>query len=247
MTSAEPFPTASCHDVWVSYAAGRDAEPTQALRGVTAAVYPGEFVSVVGPSGSGKSSLLHALAGFVRPSRGQTFTLGTELSSASQKSVAAVHRRGVGVIFQSLNLVPSLPVIENVLLPTRFARGRIDPERAKDVLEHLGMGHRIHHRTSRLSGGEQQRAAVARAIYAPPVVMLADEPTGALDTRSASLVLERLRDLARLGSTVVLVTHDLTAAALADRALVMRDGRMVRELHRPESAQLLDAGAAGQV
>lgn len=247
MTPSEAFPTASCHDLWLSFGSGKKAEPTHALRGVSAATYPGEFVSVVGPSGSGKSSLLHVLTGFARPTRGQAMLLGTDVSRAGQTRVAKLHRRGVGVIFQSLNLVPSLPVIENVLLPTRFARGAVDPDRARDLLRHLGLGERMTHRTSTLSGGEQQRAAVARAMYAPPAVMFADEPTGALDTHSGALVLERLRDLARRGSTVVLVTHDLTAAALADRALVMRDGQIIREIPQPRTEQLVASGAGGQV
>ncbi len=247
MSAPETFPTASCHDVWLSYRAPGDGTETNALRGVTTAVYPGELVALVGASGSGKSSLLHVLAGFARPTRGQASLLGTDISRASQTAVARLHRRGVGVIFQSLNLVPSLPVIENVLLPTRFAGGTVDRGRARELLTCLGLGHRVTHRTSSLSGGEQQRAAVARAMYAPPTVMLADEPTGALDSRSGALVLERLRDLANLGSTVVLVTHDMTAAALADRALVMRDGQIIHELQRPRTEELIAAGAAGQV
>lgn len=243
---SSPVPTAACCDVWVSYSSGRRTEPTHALRGVSVAVLPGEFVSVVGPSGSGKSSLLHVLAGFTRPTQGGAFLLGTDVSRAGQATVARVHRRGVGVIFQSLNLVPSLPVIEKMLLPTRFASGRADRGRARDLLAHLGLGERVGHRTSALSIGEQQRVAVARAMYAPPAILFTDEPTGALDTRSGAVVLDRLRDLARLGSAVMLVTHDLTAGAMADRALVMRDGQIVREIRQPRSEQLVEASPIGQ-
>lgn len=237
-------PTASAHEVWVSYQSGKGVDPTHALRGISTAVYPGEFISVVGPSGSGKSSLLHALAGFARPSHGQAVLLGTDISRARQAAIAKVHRRGVGIIFQSLNLVPSLPVVENVLLPSRFAHTRVDQSRALGILKHLGLENRLKHRTSALSGGEQQRVALARVLYSPPTLLLADEPTGALDTTSTGLVLDQLRLLARNGTSVVLVTHDLAAGALADRALVMRDGQLVREIHQPTSQQLVESANA---
>ena len=232
-------PVAGCQDLWVTHQAGRRTEPTHALRGVTAWVDPGEMLAVVGPSGSGKSSFLHALAGFVRPSHGYVQLLGTDITRARQSKVARVHRRGVGFVFQSLNLVPSMPVIDNVMLPARFAGERLDRARAQRVLEQLGLGHRVRHRTSDLSGGEQQRAAVARVLYTSPAVVMADEPTGALDTGSTALVLDGLRALASQGTAVLLVTHDLDAAALADRALVMRDGQIVRELHRPQASDML--------
>lgn len=231
-------PTAFCREVWLSYQSGKGADPTHALRGVSTAVYPGEFVSVVGPSGSGKSSLLHALAGFARPSYGQAVLLGADISRSRQAAIAKVHRRGVGVIFQSLNLVPSLPTVENVLLPSRFAHARVDFGRATSILAKLGLEHRVKHRTSSLSGGEQQRVALARVLYSPPTILLADEPTGALDTTSTALELDQLQQLARNGTTVMLVTHDLAAGALADRALVMRDGQIVREVHQPTIQQL---------
>lgn len=246
MHASDSPPTASCHEVWLSYSK-RGAPPTHALQGVSAAVFPGELVSVVGPSGSGKSSLLHVLAGFACASQGQSVLLGQDITRAGQSAIARLHRRGVGVIFQSLNLVPSLPVLVNVLLPSRFAHRPVDQARARDLLAHLGLGDRVSHRTSALSGGEQQRVAVARAMYAPPTVLFADEPTGALDSHSGALVLERLRDLARAGSTVVLVTHDLGAASLADRALVMRDGQIVGEVMQPSADQLMHFGAGGQV
>ncbi|MDN5725892.1 MAG: ABC transporter ATP-binding protein [Propionibacteriales bacterium] len=244
MTATRIDPTASVHDVWVSYQAGKGVGSTHALRGVSTTVYPGEFISVVGPSGSGKSSLLHALAGFARPVDGQVMLLGTDITRARQAAIARVHRRGVGVIFQSLNLVPSLPIIENVLLPSRFARSRIDQGRAVGVLKQLGLGDRLGHRTSTLSGGEQQRVALARILYAPPTIVLADEPTGALDTASTGLVLEQFRLLARSGTSVVLVTHDLQAGVQADRALVMRDGQLVREIHQPTTQQLVESAPA---
>lgn len=233
-------PTAICRDVWVSYQSGKSSEPTHALRGVSTRLLPEEFVSVVGPSGSGKSSLLHAIAGFTRPSQGQISLLGRDISRARQAAVAQLHRRGVGVIFQSLNLVPSLPVVENVLLPSRFSHTRVDHNRATSVLRKLGLGHRISHRTAALSGGEQQRVALARVLYSPPTLVLADEPTGALESQSSAIVLEHLRNLAHSGSTVMLVTHDLAAGALADRALVMRDGRIMREVQAPQPRELFE-------
>lgn len=240
MNTQKIDPTASCHEVWVSYQTGKGVEPTHALRGVSTAVYPGEFISVVGPSGSGKSSLLHALAGFVQPASGQAILLGTDISRARQSAIAKVHRRGVGVIFQSLNLVPSLPTIDNVLLPSRFAHKRVDTTRATDILRYLGLGEHLKHRTGALSGGEQQRVALARILYSPPTIVLADEPTGALDTASTTLVLDQLRLLADNGTTVMLVTHDLRAGAVADRALIMRDGRLVREVYQPTVQELAE-------
>lgn len=210
------------------------------LNDVDLSVSPGEMVSVVGPSGSGKSTLLHALAGFVRPYRGSIELLGTDITTASQRRVSQVHREGVGFVFQSYNLVPSLPVIDNVLLPSRFARRDVDKSRAARVLEELGLGARIGQRTSELSGGQQQRVAVARAIYGEPQLVFADEPTGALDSGSGRLVLDALASLTSVGCAVLLVTHDLRAAARADRAVVLRDGCIRRHVVNP-SAEILFA------
>lgn len=231
-------PIIGCQDLWVTHAGAKRHEPTHALRGVTMTAAPGEMVSVVGPSGSGKSSLLHALSGFVKPSQGVVHLLGQDVTRASQSAVARLHRRGVGFVFQSLNLVPSMPVIENVMLPAAFAGAEPNRQYATDLLAYLGLSHCARQRTSELSGGEQQRVAVARVLYTNPQVVMADEPTGALDSRSGGVVLDCLRDLTRRGASVLLVTHDLRAAARADRAIVMRDGRLVREVVAPRSQDL---------
>ncbi|WP_219107727.1 ABC transporter ATP-binding protein [Austwickia sp. TVS 96-490-7B] len=234
-----------CHDLHVTYDA-RSANPTAVLHGVNVSASPGELVAVVGPSGSGKSTLLHALAGFVQASQGAVRLLGRDITRASQAQVSAVHRSGVGFVFQSYNLIPSLPVLENVLLPARFAGKRVDKNRAAHLLERFGLGRQMAQRTGSLSGGQQQRAAIARVVYDQPSVVFADEPTGALDTTNGRLVLDALKDLTSDGVTVVMVTHDLQAAARADRAIVLRDGVVSQILERP-SADALFAETAEHI
>lgn len=216
-------------------------EAMPVLNGVELSVAPGEVVSVVGPSGSGKSTLLHAMAGFIRPQRGTVRLLGHDITRTSQRHIAKVHRAGVGFIFQSYNLIDSLPVLDNVLLPARFAGRRIDrgtKERAIALLDRLGLGCHLNQRTSTLSGGQQQRAAVARVVVDSPRLVFADEPTGALDSSTGSLVLSTLTDLAARGTGVLLVTHDLQAAARADRAIVISDGTIRRTIENPTADAL---------
>ena len=237
----------ACRDLWVTHDV-RAANPTMVLRGVDLAVRPGEVVSVVGPSGSGKSTLLHTLAGFTPATQGHVSLLGRDITKASQRQIAAVHRAGVGFVFQSYNLIGSLPVLDNVLLPARFAGRRDDKERAGRLLEHLGLGRQITQRTADLSGGQQQRAAIARVMYSRPGLVFADEPTGALDSGNGRLVLDALLALAASGSAVLLVTHDLQAAARANRAVVLRDGQVRRTFEQPTAdmlfAETLEAAGA---
>lgn len=214
------------------------AEPTMVLRDVDLAVHPGEMVSVVRPSGSGKSTLLHTLAGFVPAAGGTVRLLGHDITAASTRAVSAVHRQGVGFVFQSYNLIPSLPLLDNVLLPSRFAGRRPDTAAAVELLERFGLGSLLARRTGDLSGGQQQRAALVRVLHGRPRIVFADEPTGALDTRNGALVLEALRDLTRTGTAVLLVTHDLEAAARADRAVVLRDGQVTDTVLRPTGEHL---------
>lgn len=228
-----------CQDLYVTHDL-RSENPTMILKDIQLTIASGEMVSVFGPSGGGKSTLLHTLAGFTRPSHGVVELLGSNITQASQGRIAKIHRTGVGFIFQSYNLISSLPVMDNVLLPARFAGKRIDKKRAALILEHLGLVSSITKRTGDLSGGQQQRVAVARVMYCKPKLVFADEPTGALDSHNGALVLDALQTLAENGSAVCLVTHDLQAAARADRAIMLRDGRVQRTFTKP-TADLLFA------
>lgn len=219
----------------------------RALDDVSLTVEAGTFVAVVGPSGSGKSTLMHCAAGLTTPTRGRVFLGGRDVTALNETRRAEMRRATVGFVFQSYNLVPSLSVADNIGLPVRLAGGRPDPGWLRELAERVGLGDRMLHRPCELSGGQQQRAAIARALVARPAVVFADEPTGALDLRSASQLLALLRELVdHLRQTVVMVTHDPSAAALADEVVVMADGRVTERLHAPTAAllaaRLLDLG-----
>jgi putative ABC transport system ATP-binding protein len=208
--------------------------PVVALDGVTATFAPGTFTAVMGPSGSGKSTLLQCAAGLDRPTDGRVFIDGTELTATREAAMTRFRRRRVGFVFQDFNLMPALTVEQNVVLPLRLAGRRVDRARTRAVLDRLGLGDRLGHTPDRLSGGQRQRVAIARALVTDPAVVFADEPTGALDIRSARDVLELLRAAVRdFGRTVVMVTHDPVAAAYADAVLFLADGRIVGRLDRP--------------
>jgi putative ABC transport system ATP-binding protein len=205
-----------------------------ALDGVTAGFTAGGFTAVMGPSGSGKSTLLQCAAGLDRPTAGRVFIDGTELTATTDTARTKFRRRRVGFVFQDYNLLPALTVEQNVVLPLRLAGQRADRRRTRAVLGHLGLGDRLHDRPEQLSGGQRQRAAVARALVTEPAVVFADEPTGALDLRSAREVLTLLRAVVREhGRTVVMVTHDPVAAAYADSVLFLADGRLAGTLRAP--------------
>jgi putative ABC transport system ATP-binding protein len=205
-----------------------------ALDGVTAAFADGSFTAVMGPSGSGKSTLLHCAAGLDRPTAGRVFIGGTELTATTDTAMTKFRRARVGFVFQDYNLLPALTVEQNVLLPLRLAGRRADRKRARALLQQLGLGDRLGQRPEQLSGGQRQRAAVARALLTEPAVIFADEPTGALDLRSAREVLTLLREVVREhGRTVVMVTHDPMAAAYADSVLFLADGRLAGSLSAP--------------
>ena len=204
-----------------------------ALRGVDFAVQQGEFVAVMGPSGSGKSTLLHLMGGLDTPSDGDIALGGKRLAHLSDDEITIVRRRQVGFIFQFFNLLPTLSAAENVALPLLIDGKRIEDyeRRIDDLLEMVGLADRKHHRPDQLSGGEQQRVAIARAFVTEPKIVLADEPTGNLDSKSGANVLELLRRTCKdLDATVVMVTHDPRAASYADRVVFLQDGRTVREL-----------------
>ena len=205
-----------------------------ALDGVTAAFPAGSFTAVMGPSGSGKSTLLQCAAGLDRPTGGRVFIDGAELTATKDTPMTKFRRTRVGFVFQDYNLLPSLTVEQNVVLPLRLAGRRADRRRVREVLERLGLGDRMGELPDRLSGGQRQRVAVARALVAEPAVIFADEPTGALDLRSAREVLTLLRAVVHEhGRTVVMVTHDPVAAAYADAVLFLADGRLAGSLRAP--------------
>jgi putative ABC transport system ATP-binding protein len=211
----------------------------RALNEVSLTVEPATFVAVMGPSGSGKSTLMHCAAGLDTPSSGRVLVEGNEISSLNETRRTVLRRERVGFVFQSYNLVPSLSVADNITLPLRLAGKAPDRDWMRLLVERVGLTGQLARRPGELSGGQQQRAAIARALVTRPAVVFGDEPTGALDLRTAREVLDLLRDLVSgLGQTVVMVTHDPTAAARADRALVMADGRVVDTVELPTAADL---------
>lgn len=200
----------------------------RALDGVDLHIASGEFVAVMGPSGSGKSTLLNVLGVLDRPDSGRYRLAEDDVSALDDDAASDVRNRRIGFVFQSFHLLPRLTVLENVLLPQRYARAA-DPEaagRAIALLERIGLGERAGHLPGQLSGGQLQRAAIARALLNRPALLLADEPTGNLDSRSAAEVMALLRELHAGGQTLVLVTHDPDVAAAAQRTIHLRDGRI---------------------
>ena len=202
-----------------------------ALNSVSVDIQPGEFVVLMGPSGSGKSTLLHIVAGIDRPTSGEVEVQGINVGNLDESDLAEWRNQYVGFVFQSFNLIPVLTAAENVELPLMLTRlGRAQRrEQVRAALELVGLGDRMHHRPDQLSGGQQQRVAIARALVTDPVLVVADEPTGNLDAKSASDVLGILATLAReAGKTVIMVTHDPKAAAYGTRSLHLEKGEIVR-------------------
>lgn len=207
--------------------------PIHALRSVDLNIDPGSFTAIMGPSGSGKTTLLHCAAGLQTPTSGDVHLGRTRVTGLGEKGLAKLRRVAIGFVFQSFNLLPALTVLENVELPLRLEGRRPDRKATEHLLARVGLGARASHRPGELSGGQQQRVAIARALIAKPSVIFADEPTGALDLRSAREVLTLLRELADGGQTIIMVTHDPTAAAYSDEVLFLADGQIVDRLHEP--------------
>ncbi|MEV4132874.1 ABC transporter ATP-binding protein [Dactylosporangium sp. NPDC049742] len=219
------------------YGSGKHA--VRALDGVTAGFARGTFTAVMGPSGSGKSTLLNCAAGLDRPTSGRVLLGDTELSGRSETELTQLRRDRIGFVFQAYNLLGALSVADNVTLPLRLAGKPVDRGRLAGVLAAVGLAEHHDRRPGSLSGGQQQRVAVARALITEPDLVCADEPTGALDSRSGRQVLELLRRVVdELGQTVLMVTHDPVAAAQADTVVFLADGRLAGELHRPSAERI---------
>jgi len=211
-----------------------------ALDRVEFSVESGEFVAIMGPSGSGKSTLLHLLGGLDGPSGGEVTLAGKPLSKLTDNEVTLVRRRNVGFIFQFYNLVPTLTAEENIALPLLIDGRNLDEYRGQidELLQLVGLTDRRGHKPDQLSGGQQQRVAIARAFITDPDIVLADEPTGNLDSKSGKAILELLRHSCdELGHTIVMVTHDAYAASYADRVVFLKDGRIIHELRRADGQQ----------
>ena len=219
-------PILKTEDLWKVYRSGKVEVP--ALRGVNMEVYPGEFVSIMGPSGCGKSTMLHVIGGLAQASRGRVLLDGNDLTTMTDAARTLLRRHKVGFVFQKFNLLPTLDAYHNIALAQHIHGNGFDPHRFEVVAKLLGLTERLTHKPSELSGGEQQRVALARAIVSEPKIVLADEPTGNLDTKSSDAVLGLLRQLNRdLGQTIVMITHNPDAAAYGHRVLHMRDGQDV--------------------
>jgi putative ABC transport system ATP-binding protein len=209
---------------------GEGDTAVDALRGVSVEVPAGQLTAVMGPSGSGKSTLMHILAGLDKPTTGTVAVGGTEITTLGDTDLTKLRREHIGFVFQFFNLLPMLTADENISLPLAIAGEKADPDWYRDLIRSVGLGDRLTHRPAELSGGQQQRVAIARALVSRPTVVFADEPTGNLDSKTGSEILELLRHSVRdLGQTVVMVTHEARAAAIADRVLFLADGMIVRE------------------
>ena len=230
---------ARADDVTKSYGSGEAC--VTALDHVTVEIRGGEFTAIMGPSGSGKSTLLHVLAGLDRPTSGQVYVGDTEITSLGDKQLTLLRRDRIGFIFQSFNLLPTMTAEENILLPLRIAGRTPQHDFVESVIDTVGLGQRRTHRPAQLSGGQQQRVAAARALASRPQIVFADEPTGALDSRSSAELLGFLRQaVTNLSQTVAMVTHDPVAAGYADRVLFLADGRIVDEMRSPTADTVLD-------
>ena len=220
---------------------GTGPAAVHALAGIDLDIRRGELTAIMGPSGSGKSTLMHCLAGLVTPTSGTVVVDGEEISSMTQRGLTRMRRERLGFVFQAFNLIPTLTAEENIRLPLDIARRRVDRAWFDLVVDAVGLRDRLQHRPTELSGGQQQRVACARALVSRPALVLADEPTGNLDSRSAEEVLGFLRrSVDERGQSVVMVTHDATAASWAHRVVFLADGDVVRDLTAPSRQDVLD-------
>jgi putative ABC transport system ATP-binding protein len=225
---------------------GEGETAVDALRSVDLDVRTRELVAIMGPSGSGKSTLMHLLAGLDRPTSGTVSIAGIEIGGLDDTKLTRLRREHIGFVFQFFNLLPMLDVQENILLPLAIAGEKPDQAWLAELLAKVGLEHRRGHRPAELSGGEQQRVAIARALVTRPTILLADEPTGNLDSKTGGETLELMRaSVDSYGQTTVMVTHDPRAAAIADRILFIADGLLVRQLSGATAAEVL--GVMGEI
>ena len=220
---------------------GKGDAAVVALDGVSVMLPRGSFTAIMGPSGSGKSTFLNVAAGLDHPTSGTVVLGDTNLAGLSERRLTILRRERIGFVFQAFNLLPSLTVAQNIGLPLRLDRRRVRRGNVREVAARVGLENRLRHRPAQLSGGQQQRVAIARALVTRPEVIFADEPTGALDTRTGRDVLALLREVVDIdGHTVVMVTHDPVAAAQADRVLLLADGRLVGTLEAPDADEVAE-------
>lgn len=240
------MPVLEAIDVSKTY--GQGSVEVHALRGVSVEVHAGDFLSIMGPSGCGKSTLLHLLGGIEPPTQGQVMLDGENFGNLNDKQRSIVRRRKIGFIFQKMNLMPTLTALENVALPLRIdGVSRSESEsRAQAALAKAEIAHRVKHFPHEMSGGEQQRVAIARALVIEPAVLLADEPTGALDSKNGKQIVELLLSCVAHGQTVVVVTHDAGVASRSQRLLKMRDGHIIDQLEGAEVRAYAGREAAAQ-
>ena len=216
------------------------SRPVVAVNNVTLAIETGSFTAIMGPSGSGKSTLMHCMAGLDRATGGSAWVGDQDLSRLPERQVTRIRRDKIGFVFQSFNLLPTLTAEQNILLPLELAGRKPNREVFREIVGSLGLTERLTHRPSQLSGGQQQRVAIARALVTRPQVIFADEPTGALDSRTGTALLQYLQRCSReQGQTIIMVTHDPKAAGYADRALVLSDGCIVDDVARPSAEIML--------
>lgn len=209
---------------------GQGENQVRALDGVSFSVEKGQFVAIIGPSGSGKSTLLHILGGVDRPTAGKVYLNDQDVYARSEDQLAIFRRREVGLIYQFYNLIPVLNVVENMTLPVLMDGRKVNQERLQEMLSTLGLKGRERHLPNQLSGGQQQRVSIGRALINRPAIVLADEPTGNLDSKSSDEIVELLKISNRkYDQTIIMITHNLEIAKTADRILTMEDGRLVRE------------------
>ena len=220
---------------------GEGATAVDALRGVDLDVRSGELVAVMGPSGSGKSTLMHILAGLDKPTEGTVTIDGTDITTLGDSKLTHLRREHIGFVFQFFNLLPMLDAEENVVLPLSIAGEKPDKEWLDELLGKTGLDRRRRHRPSELSGGEQQRVAISRALISRPTILFADEPTGNLDSKTGGEILDLMRDsVDAYGQTTVMVTHEARAASIADRILFLADGEIVKELRDTTAAHVIE-------
>jgi putative ABC transport system ATP-binding protein len=239
-TLTKPHTTAAVALRHVSRAYRNGPHAVRALDRVSIDFERGTWTAVMGPSGSGKSTLLHCSAGLERVDEGSILLGDTDISAATEQELTLLRRKRLGFVFQNFNLISALTAEQNVSLPLRLAHANPDTTRVREALTAVGLADRLPHRPRELSGGQQQRVAIARALVTRPEVLFADEPTGALDSRSAADVLALLRDMAGQGQTIVMVTHDPVAAARADATVFLRDGRVIDQVAGADARALAD-------